>query len=155
MVRVADYRYFSASQAVVFASGNLVALASVVAMATLRLREAPAPAFGSQQSLAVLTTPIDTARVSDVLMCMSTPNAISGLPSDGATPNKLLYAGAVMADAGATSCLFPPTPPPSPPSPPPPPGICLDSCNYASDADCGARLAIELGSLAHMPSPLC
>jgi subtilisin family serine protease len=90
---------------------------------------------GAAAQLRAARPEFNTAQVSEALVCMSTSNAINGLPGSD-TANRLLYAGAAMADQDMTSCNFPPSPPALPPPPAPPPGQCTNNCNYARDGDC-------------------
>ena len=51
--------------------------------------------------------------VNNIIKCMSSAGVVGGL--DSFTPNQLLFAGQIMSQAAATSCMFPPpSPPPSP-----------------------------------------
>ena len=72
-----DYKYFSATQGVVFALGKVVGVISVVVMATLRLRNEH-PRVTTQ---IVLAAPIDTAR-----MVVFEFNEASGRSESGGAP---------------------------------------------------------------------
>merc|ERR1719456_1408838 len=90
---------------------------------------------GAAAQLRAARPEFDASQTTTALLCMSTSNAISGLPG-ASTANRFLYAGAAMAERETTSCNFPPSPPSPPPPPPSPPGACTESCNYSRDGDC-------------------
>ena len=50
-------------------------------------------------------------RVTEVLICMTTPNAVSGLLDVRHTPNKLLYTGTAATVERNIQCMFPPLSP--------------------------------------------
>jgi len=99
-------------------------------------------AAGAAAQLRSRNPTLSTTQVTDMLLCLATSGALSGLPTG--TPNKLLYAGDVFTDpfnlravaCGFSSAVLPPFPPASPPPPPSRPGICSDTCYFAYDSDC-------------------
>ncbi|KAL1496014.1 hypothetical protein AB1Y20_014647 [Prymnesium parvum] len=92
---------------------------------------------GAVAQLLGLRPELTTTRVSEVIACMATLNAVTNVPIG--TVNLLLWAGEPMTELSNTNCLFPPLPP-SPPSPHPPPphspGICYEDCVYSNDLEC-------------------
>ena len=62
---------------------------------------------------------LDADGVTEVLLCMATEDALTGVPRR--TPNLFLYAGSAMDNDAHTSCQFPPKAPPPPMPPPSPP----------------------------------
>lgn len=92
---------------------------------------------GAVAQLRSLNPEWDPNRIKEAITCMATQDRLSGLPTG--TANRILWAGANMANLYATSCSFPPAPPsvPSPPgSPPQTPSECDNGCGYATDGDC-------------------
>ena len=62
---------------------------------------------------------LDADGVTEVLLCMATEGALTGVPRR--TPNLFLYAGSAMDNDAHTNCHFPPKAPPPPAPPPAPP----------------------------------